>query len=374
MNNENAARAIAFYLPQYHPIPENNAWWGEGFTEWTNVRKAKPLFRGHYQPHIPADLGYYDLRMPEARAAQAALARAYGIEGFCYWRYWFAGKQLLQRPFKEVLASGQPEFPFCLAWANETWTGIWHGEPGRILIEQTYPGFEDYTNHFVDVLPAFLDKRYLCIQGKPIFIIYNLKPFEAINEFIKCWRGLAKEHNLPGIYFIGMGFPGLNYENIDLDGIINNSFFSTLEKLKRLQTSLTQKITQKLRGKIPYRVYSRFPRYLRIFDYKEYIEAGFDDLQTGKDLFPLIYPNWDNTPRSGPNGVVLHESSPKLFASQVALAIDKIRSHEKDKQIIFIKSWNEWAEGNYLEPDQRFGLAYLEIIKHLLSQNRVVDG
>ncbi len=171
-----------------------------------------------------------------------------------------------------------------------------------------------------------------------------------------------------------MGFPEFNYDNLDMDGIINNSFFSTLDKLKRLQMSLTQKITQKLRGKIPYRIYSRFPRFPRIFDYEEYINAGFENLQTTKVQFPLIYSNWDNTPRSGHLGVVLHGSSPELFASQVALAIDKVRSQEQEKQIIFIKSWNEWAEGNYLEPDQRFGLAYLETIRDLLSQYQGVNS
>ena len=147
------ARAIALYLPQFHPIPENDAWWGSGFTEWTNTAKARPLFAGHHQPHVPADLGFYDLRLPETREAQAALARRYGIEGFCYYHYWFAGRRILERPFDEVLASGKPDFPFCLCWANESWTGIWHGAPGRILIEQTYPGPADHAAHFSALRP-----------------------------------------------------------------------------------------------------------------------------------------------------------------------------------------------------------------------------
>ena len=163
------ARLIAFYLPQFHPIPENDEWWGKGFTEWTNVAKARPLFRGHHQPLVPADLGFYDLRVPETREAQASLAREYGIEAFCYYHYWFAGKRILERPFDEVLASGQPDFPFCLCWANQSWTGVWHGAPNKVLIEQTYPGQDDHRRHFEYLLPAFADRRYLRVEGKPVF-------------------------------------------------------------------------------------------------------------------------------------------------------------------------------------------------------------
>src|SRR5260370_41455353 len=167
------ARLLAFYLRQFHPIRENDEWWGRGFTEWTNTAKAKPLFRGHYQPHVPADLGFYDLRVPETRQAQADMAAAYGIEGFCYYHYWFAGKRILERPFNEVLKSGQPKLPFCLCWANHTWTGIWLGEPNRILIEQTYPGEHDHRAHFDALLPAFTDPRYVTMHDKPIFVIFR---------------------------------------------------------------------------------------------------------------------------------------------------------------------------------------------------------
>src|SRR5688572_208375 len=162
-------RTIAFYLPQFHPTPENDEWWGKGFTEWTNTAKAKPMFRGHYQPHVPADLGFYDLRVPETRAAQAALARAYGVEAFCYYHYWFAGCRILEHPFNNVLASGEPYFPFCLCCSNQTWTGIWHGEPNRVLIEQTYPGEHDHKTHFGYLLQAFRDPRYVRVDGKPLF-------------------------------------------------------------------------------------------------------------------------------------------------------------------------------------------------------------
>ena len=165
------ARLIAFHLPQFHPIPENDEWWGKGFTEWTNTGKAKPLFPGHDQPKVPTDLGYYDLRLPEARKAQADLARKYGVEGFCYYHYWFGGKRLLERPVNEIIASGEPDFPFCLCWANESWTGIWHGAPRRMLMEQTYPGEADHRAHFEYLLTAFRDKRYITVDGRPRFVI-----------------------------------------------------------------------------------------------------------------------------------------------------------------------------------------------------------
>src|SRR3954467_6790017 len=166
-------KLISFYLPQFHPIPENDEWWGRGFTEWTNTARATPLFRGHYQPHVPADLGFYDLRLPELRAAQAKLAREHGVEGFCYYHYWFAGRRILERPFDEVLASGQPDFPFCLNWANQTWTGNWHGAPNRVLIEQTYPGMDDHCRHFDALLPAFADQRCMKVDGRPLFVVYR---------------------------------------------------------------------------------------------------------------------------------------------------------------------------------------------------------
>ena len=182
------ARVIAFYLPQFHPIPENDEWWGKGFTEWTNTAKAKPLFPGHYQPHVPADLGFYDLRVPEARFAQAEMAKEYGIEGFCYYHYYFAGKRLLERPFDEVLNSGMPDFPFCLCWANQTWTGIWHGSPDRVLIEQTYPGPGDDERHFDYLCKAFHDQRYIKVDGKPMFLVYCPKELPEPEKTTEFWR------------------------------------------------------------------------------------------------------------------------------------------------------------------------------------------
>ena len=207
-DNDIKARVIALYLPQFHPIPENNKWWMEGFTEWTNVGKALPLFPGHYQPKVPADLGYYDLRVAETRKAQADLAREYGIEGFCYWHYWFGnGKRLLERPFNEVLSSGEPDFPFCLAWANESWRGFYHGlKTKETLIDQLYPGMADYTAHFETVLPALVDKRYITVDGKPLFMIYHPFDHPEMKEFIALWQQLAIRNGLKGVYFVAQTY------------------------------------------------------------------------------------------------------------------------------------------------------------------------
>ena len=219
-SNRPLARVIAFYLPQFHPIPENDKWWGVGFTEWTNVSKAKPLFKGHYQPKIPSDLGFYDLRVSETQVAQAKMAADNGIEGFCYWHYWFAGKRLLERPFNQVLKSGDPDFPFCLAWANYSWTGIWHGCPDRILIEQSYPGLKDYESHFKALVQAFHDPRYMKIEGKPIFIVYYPPGLPQPNRFTDYWNELALKNGLPGIYFLGITDKKWDYRAQGFDGSI----------------------------------------------------------------------------------------------------------------------------------------------------------
>ncbi len=357
------ARLIAFYLPQYHPIPENDRWWGKGFTEWTNVSKARPLFPGHYQPHVPADLGFYDLRLPEARAAQAELAQNHGIEAFCYWHYWFAGKRLLERPFTEVLRTGEPNFPFCLAWANESWTGVWHGAANRMLIEQTYPGIEDHRAHFYAVLDALGDPRYVRIGGKPVFLIYRPFAIPDRQRFIDIWRELANHVGLAGIFFIGIADPSLTPEDSGFDAIVvDNPGMAWSHLFHHSQSRLlraTKKITRK-----DYRAWVR--RILArptVYPYREatrYLLSSADSVATS---YPCILPNWDNTPRCGIRGVVLHNSSPDLFRLQVRRAIELVSVRAPDQRLVLIKSWNEWAEGNHLEPDQKFGKGYLEVVR-----------
>lgn len=359
-NCSTKARVLAFYLPQYHPIPENDEWWGKGFTEWTNVGKAKPLFPGHYQPHVPADLGYYDLRVPETREAQASMAREYGIEGFIYWHYWFGnGKRLLERPFNEVLASGKPDFPFALAWANESWSGTLHGlKKGKTLIEQAYPGDQDYIDHFNTVLPAFKDPRYITCDGKPLFFIYKPKHFPDVKHFIELWQELARKNGLNGIFFIAVGFTlydseratsFLNYvleQGFDALNVINGYNWTITDFRYRI----IRKVFFKQLGLIP--------------DVRPYRYEQFQCPLDGSNMvFPTVLSNWDHTPRSGKKGIVLCGSTPEAFRECLRKKLDVIKEKPYDKRFLIIKSWNEWAEGNYLEPDLRYGKAYLEALK-----------
>lgn len=354
-------RLIAYYLPQYHPIPENDAWWGEGFTEWTNVRKAKPLFKGHYQPHQPGELGYYDLRVPETRERQAELARQAGIEGFCYWHYWFAGKQLLEQPFNEVLASGKPDFPFCLAWANASWTGIWYGAADRVLQEQTYPGPEDHRAHFESLLPAFQDDRYLRVDGKPMFLIFQ--PTDLSSEDVALWQSMAREAGLPGLHFTGIVNNPQEAQIAQQNGFDACTISRTSGRGKQL--TWDRELFTRLFGKK-----SAADKYQRIFHkpyhvYDSRKALPFIDINPpeGMDFYPCVFPGWDNTPRAGLDGQVFMHSSPELFQKHLAQACARVADYSAEHKIIILKSWNEWAEGNYLEPDQRFGMGFLEAVK-----------
>lgn len=379
LNHKTWARAIAFYLPQFHPIPENDIWWGPGFTEWTNVGKAKRFFRGHDQPRVPADLGFYDLRLSETREAQAQLAREAGIEGFCYWHYWFAGKRLLERPFEEVLASGKPDFPFCLAWANQTWSGIWHGAPDRVLIEQTYPGAGDHEKHFATLLPAFRDPRYMTVRGRPIFVIHRPTEFPELPAFIKQWQDLAINNGLPGIHFIAHLLPQDQYpwEEAGFSGVVHvaalkvssmsirklaarrwserkekGNAFEAVASAGRILRYALKKILQKVSG-----------QYKPIYHYKDAMLFFLDGVTQASNSYPCIIPNWDNSPRSELRGQVLTGSTPELFRRHVRAGIDLLKGRPADDRLLFIKSWNEWAEGNYLEPDLRWGRKYLEALR-----------
>jgi len=384
------ARLLAFYLPQFHPIPENDKWWGPGFTEWTTVARARPLFTGHYQPRLPADLGFYDLRVPEVREQQAELARAAGIEGFVYYHYWFGdGRRLLERPFTEVVSSGTPKFPFCLCWANESWSGVWHGAPDRVLAEQTYPGREDNRKHFFALLDAFGDERYVRVDGKPIFIVYRPHELKDRAAFIEQWRELAAKNGLPGFHFVALLLPhelGWNHREDGFDGaLISNTFkgyirgqryilYRRLARRGLSRRAYADALMTYVRNQSSYRLRKLGGCFTNVINYADAMTFFLDEDIHDDDKYACVIPNWDNTPRSGERGVVLHNSTPALFRKHLHEAVSAAATRPLDRRIVFVKSWNEWAEGNYLEPDQRFGHEYLNAVRDVLTDPTLACG
>ena len=356
-------RLIAFYLPQFHPISENDMWWGKGFTEWTNVAKARPLFPGHHQPLVPADLGLYDLRLAETREAQARLASQYGIEAFCYYHYWFAGRRILERPFDEVLASSRPDFPFCLCWANQSWTGIWHGAPNKVLIEQTYPGADDHRRHFDFLVQAFRDRRYVRVEGKPLFVVYNPDELPEPIAATRLWRELALQAGLPGLFLVA------EHPAPEWDPAKSGFDAAVTVRLPPRRATLDSWATWKNpMRKLRYRA-ADWRRLPTIHRYEDAIEHMIPGRVAGIESFPCVIPNWDNTPRSASNGMVLQGSTPEIFRRHLRRAIQRVAEAPKERRLVFVKSWNEWAEGNHLEPDQRYGRGYLEVIRHELGRD-----
>ena len=352
------ARLLAHYLPQFHPIPENDAWWGPGYTDWFAVTRGRPLFRGHAQPNLPGELGYYDLRQPAARAAQAELAQQYGVEGFIYWHYWFAGKQLLEGPFNAVLASGEPQLPFCLAWANHSWNSVWwYGVRGRKLIEQTYPGPADHRAHFRYLLKAFADERCLTVDGKPLFYFWDPFAIPDIRQMTDTWRELAHQAGLKGLFLVGRG---LNPEQVGAYGC-DAANYEYVHRIRSLQPRLP------LLGEWAYRY--RVRRWLRrpiIYKYTEVLPYLLKPGRAVDHDYPSAVPNWDSTPRALYSGMVYTDATPELYGRHLRQAMQTVAHRPLEHRLIFVKSWNEWGEGNYLEPDRRYGRRRLEVTRDLV--------
>jgi len=359
-------RAIAFYLPQFHPIPENDEWWGKGFTEWRNVARAKPLFKGHYQPHIPADLGFYDLRLPEARIAQADMATEYGIAGFCYYHYWFSGKTLLGRPFREVLESGEPDFPFCLCWANENWTRTWDGEEKQILIKQDYT-LEDDRQHIRSLFRALEDRRYLRISGKPILLVYRTQHLPNPKQTAEIWRNEAGKAGIGELYLVSTESLGAtDPTSIGFDAALEFApdWYNRGAFMNRNRN----------------RFYKRLVKYGVVRDvfFENYV-SSYDDLAAAMLAKPIpaykwfrcVTPSWDNSARRRSGASIFTDSTPEKYQGWLEQIINYAhRVFKHDEKLVFINAWNEWAEGNHLEPCLKWGRGYLEATKRVLNQEK----
>lgn len=356
---------LAYYLPQFHPIPENDAWWGKGFTEWTNVTKGKPLFKGHYQPILPADLGFYDLRVPEVQEAQSELALQYGLDGFIYYQYWFGnGKMLLEKPAEAMLQNPKIKIPFCFCWANESWKGIWHGlDNPETLIEQTYEGIEGYTAYFDYLLPFFKDERYIKVDNKPMFHIYKLDDIPDLEVFINTFQTLSMQHGFDGIYLIathGNTQTVLNHPNIY--GQVGMNVFNEMryeQSYKFRSTNFFGKVERKLFKYFGWSLIKKKPFILNYQTAIEWLKIKVPNLK----YIPCVFPNWDNSSRSGKKSMIFHQATPLLWYEFLKSTIDVFKKYPNNPPFIIIKSWNEWAEGNYLEPDQKFGLEWLRKVK-----------
>jgi GT2 family glycosyltransferase len=350
----NQVRLIAFYLPQYHPIPENERWWGKGFTEWTNVARAQPSFSGHYQPRLPADLGFYDLRVEKVMEEQAALAQRYGIHGFCYYYYWFHGQRLLELPLERMLATGKPDLPFCLCWANENWTRGWDGADHEVLIAQEHSDADDEAV-IRDLIRYFRHPNYIRIDGRPLFLVYRTELLPDMKRTAEIWRRVCRAEGIGEIYLVnaetfqqstrphppsrfgcdaGVEFPPHESASpMPLPGPrLNPGFTGVVSDYRSLALRFTAR---------------DMPGYVR---------------------FRTVSPSWDNTPRQPDRAYVFHRSSPGAFQAWLVAAIEDTREqHCGDERIVFLNAWNEWAEGAYLEPDQRFGHGYLEAVRNALE-------
>lgn len=357
------ARVIAFYLPQFHPTPENDKFWGKGFTEWHNVTKSKPLFKGHYQPKLPADLGYYDLRLPVIREQQAEMAKEYGIEGFMYWHYWFGGGMMaLKDVFEEVLHTGKPDYPFCLGWANHSWTNkSWGGtkyKGGSTIFEMKYPGVQDHLEHFNYCLSAFKDKRYITVDGKPLFLIWQPKSMPDVSEFISNWRNYAKKNGIKDIHFVG-----ICTDSSDLEHIISMGFdaVNTFHQTHAENIALGSKFAKKIRS-LFINIFGGHGTFLKKYDYYKIIKNL--TLETDKEdiVYPTILSGYDRAARSGKNAQIYYNYTPDAFEDHIKNVISVVSKKYDEHKIVFLKSWNEWAEGNYIEPDTKYGTKFLEVL------------
>lgn len=352
-------RLIAFYLPQFHPIGENNDWWGRGFTEWTNVASAKPVFPGHYQPHLPADLGFYDLRLPEAREEQAELARAHGIHGFCYYYYYFNGKKLLNRPLDDVIRTRKPDFPFCVCWANENWTRRWDGYDNEILIEQTH-SVESDKEFIKQLLPVLNDNRYIRISNKLLLLVYRVELLHQPVETAKIWREIVRKEIGAELFLcvVTSHIKRIEPRDFGFDGSVQFPYDYTPDCL--IDPSLFAAAHGINDGNLKDHLIINYPSVVSHFIHFPKPDHLF---------FRGVFPSWDNTPRRQHSSSIFINDTPDLYKLFLKATIALTNAeHKGEEKLIFINAWNEWAEGAYLEPDRKYGLRYLQVTNEALNE------
>lgn len=355
-----AVRAIAYYLPQFHPIPENDAWWGRGFTEWTSVTRARPLFRGHDQPHLPTELGFYDLRLPEVRAAQAELAREYGVHGFCWYYYSFGEKRLLERPLLEMLESGAPDFPFCICWANESWSRRWDGSEAQVLIAQD-DSPERYRRFIHEVLPFLQDPRYIRVGGAPMLLVYRVGRMPEAAAVTAYWREQAAAAGLPGLYLCAVQShdAALDPRPAGFDAAVE--FPPSPWHGRKLDPKALPELDPDFTG--------------NVYDYGSFVAETLARKTPEYRLLRGVMMGWDNTARRGPAAFLFHGATPRGYEAWLRAAAAWTAAHNPpEERIVFLNAWNEWAEGTHLEPDERHGRAWLEATRRALTRGEAWRG
>ena len=366
-------KIITYYLPQFHEISENNEWWGKGFTEWVNVKKAKPLFEGHVQPRIPLNNNYYDLSEYETLKWQIGLAKKYHIWGFCFYHYWFGSKLLLQKPMEMLLEHKELDFPFCISWANENWTNQWVSKDPQILVEQEYGDQTEWKRHFEYLLPFFKDSRYIKHDNKPVVVIYKPGNFPAINDMIEYWENLAKDAGFSGICFMSqvsyqMDRSPSSYKKMSY----LLAYEPSAEFVRRTESKSTaikelKAGIKKIAGKLGIELEGKKLGGLTKFDYREICECITSREPQDDREVPGFFKNWDNTPRKGIKGTVLTNVSSDIFKEYLQKQVQRNKEiYHKD--FMFFFAWNEWAEGGFLEPDEADGYQYLEAIDEVLKE------
>ena len=355
-------RVLAFHLPQFHPIPENDEWWGAGFTEWTNVTKATPAFPGHYQPHLPADLGFYDLRLPEARQAQANLARAYGIGGFVYYHYWFNGRRILERPVDEILRNGQPDFPFCLCWANENWTRAWDGAERHVLLQQQYSDDDDEA-HIRHLLPYLADPRYIRVGGRPLLMVYRTELLPDPARTAERWRSAALREGLGELFLARVESLAQERDPSDI------GFDAAVEFAPDWRTIPRQPHSRWVRVKCRAGLIPKGRLMNIVVEYDDVVARMLAKPEPAYRRYRCATPGWDNSARRPHGATILHNNTPQAYGRWLRQLVQAERNAGRptDEQLVFVNAWNEWAEGNHLEPDQRWGHAFLEATRAALQ-------